>query len=105
MANYGKIKFKPRRSPDDSWTLPFVTGHKYKIHWSSSGVDFEQMQIDLSERWQPTDRSVYLIMNYTDVRASMKVSVGEVSAESDSLTSEDVSDSKLMHGQNKLYKT
>ena len=63
------------------------------------------MQIDLSERWQPSDRNVYLVMNYTDVRASMNVSVGGASAARDSLHSQDVLDLELVHGQNKLYKT
>lgn len=24
---------KPFRDPSDAWTLPFVTGHKYRVHW------------------------------------------------------------------------
>jgi len=22
------------------WTIPFVTGHKYKIHWGNNGLDW-----------------------------------------------------------------
>lgn len=50
-ANYGKIFFKPKRNPANSWTFPVVTGHKYKVHWANTGVDFDRMQIDQSERW------------------------------------------------------
>jgi hypothetical protein len=25
------------------WTVPFVTGHKYKISWGNNGLDWEQM--------------------------------------------------------------
>jgi len=25
------------------WTVPFVTGHKYKIHWGTVGLDFDRM--------------------------------------------------------------
>ena len=104
-ANYGKIYFKPARLPDNSWTLPFVTGHKYKVHWGNTGVDFDRMQIDQSERWRPSDLSVYLVMNYTGVRALMNVTVGGVEFPSGSLASQDVLDSKLQNGQNVLYNT
>lgn len=39
----------------DAWTLPFATGHKYKIHWGNNGLDFDNMQIELSERWVESD--------------------------------------------------
>jgi len=45
-ANYGKIAFKPARAPANSWTFPVVTGHKYKVHWANTGVDFDRMQIE-----------------------------------------------------------
>jgi len=35
-----------------AWAVPFVTGHKYKISWGYTGLDFDQMQVDLSERWR-----------------------------------------------------
>ena len=35
-----------------SWAVPFVTGHKYNISWGYTGLDFDQMQVDLSERWR-----------------------------------------------------
>jgi hypothetical protein len=50
------------------WTIPFVTGHKYKISWGNNGLDWDQMRVDLSERWEESDRSVYFIHNFTDVR-------------------------------------
>jgi len=24
------------------WTVPFVTGHKYKIYWGTVGLDWDQ---------------------------------------------------------------
>jgi hypothetical protein len=45
-ANYGTIFFKAERNPSNSWTFPVVTGHKYKVHWANTGVDFTKMQID-----------------------------------------------------------
>lgn len=32
-SNYGTIIFKSKLAPGDGWATPFVTGHKYKIHW------------------------------------------------------------------------
>jgi hypothetical protein len=77
IENYGKIEFKPKKNPSKSWTFGLVTGHKYKIHWGTTGVDFEKMQIDLSDRWEETDKNLYLIHNFTDVRALMDITIGE----------------------------
>jgi len=37
-------KFKPSKN----WAVPFVTGHKYKIHWGVTGIDFETMRWSVS---------------------------------------------------------
>jgi len=29
----------------DGYAIPFVTGHKYKIHWGLIGTNFEDMNI------------------------------------------------------------
>lgn len=31
--NYGSYFWKDTGNPSSSWAVPFVTGHKYKIHW------------------------------------------------------------------------
>jgi hypothetical protein len=49
--NYGELEFRPKSDPANGWPTPFVTGHKYKIHWGVTGLDFEEMQLLLSERW------------------------------------------------------
>jgi hypothetical protein len=41
-ANYGMMEFRPKLDPANGWAVPFVTGHKYKIHWGT-GLDFEEM--------------------------------------------------------------
>lgn len=64
------------------WTVPFVTGHKYKISWGNNGLDWDQMQVGLSERWAESDKSIYFVHNFTDVRAAMDVSVNGMSIES-----------------------
>ena len=36
------------------------------------------MQLDLSSKWQPDDLNLYLIFNFTDVRAQVDVITGNV---------------------------
>lgn len=38
---HSTILFKPKSDPMNGWATPFVTGHKYKIHWGMTGLDFE----------------------------------------------------------------
>jgi hypothetical protein len=33
QSNYGTIMHKTDLDPNNAWATPFVTGHKYKIHW------------------------------------------------------------------------
>lgn len=47
-ANYGSVDYKLHADPSKGWATPFVTGHKYKLHWGISGVDFEGMTADVS---------------------------------------------------------
>jgi len=53
-SNYGGMEFRFKLDPANGWATPFVTGHKYKIHWGT-GLDFEEMQILMSEEWKPED--------------------------------------------------
>jgi hypothetical protein len=55
-----------------SWAVPFVTGHKYRLHWGQN-LDWTQMKVELSSRWEPTDLDLHLMMNFTDTRASINV--------------------------------
>jgi hypothetical protein len=72
-TNYAEIEFKDRKNPGNSWATPFVTGHKYKIHWAKTGIDFESIRADLSPNWKQNDSSIYFVHNYTDVRAKYDV--------------------------------
>jgi len=40
-SEYATIIFKKKLDPGMGWATPFVTGHKYKIHWGMTGLDFE----------------------------------------------------------------
>jgi hypothetical protein len=69
-TNYGSLLWKKDL---DTWATPFVTGHKYKIHWGQTGIDFETMTVVLSEKWEETDKALWLVHNYTDVRSNITV--------------------------------
>lgn len=36
------VPFKESLDPRNGWALPYVTGHKYKVHWRY-GLDFIDM--------------------------------------------------------------
>lgn len=82
------------------WALPFVTGHKYKIHWGFTGLDFEEMKVTLSERWRSTDKSIYLVHNFTDVREAINVTVNNELIANNTIPTDSNS---YMIGQNVVY--
>ena len=67
--NYSTIVWK--NDPDGWWAAPFVTGHKYKIHWGQTGIDWEKLKVVISERWEEADNAVWLVSNHTDIRAKI----------------------------------
>jgi len=69
--NYGSFNWKFK--PSKNWAQPFVTGHKYKISWGVTGIDFEAMNFEVAQPYHPDDKSVYLIHNFTDVREGIEV--------------------------------
>lgn len=70
----------------EAWTAPFVTGHKYKIHWGKVGLDWTDIKLEISDQYKPEDKSIYLVHNFTDVRAKfdIKLEGGEL-IEADSI--------------------
>ena len=58
--------------PKNSWTAPFVTGHTYKMH-IGTGVDFEELQAQLSVKWEASDLGIKFVSNFTDQRARINV--------------------------------
>jgi hypothetical protein len=41
VSSYTTMPFKQKKDPM-GWAVPFVTNHKYKLHWEN-GLDFTQM--------------------------------------------------------------
>lgn len=64
--NYGMIHFKLKSDPGNGWAVPFVTGHKYKLHWGQTGLDFDRLTVKTSERWEEADKSIHFFHNFTD---------------------------------------
>ena len=52
--NYSLVPYKTKQDPDNGWAMPFVTGHRYRLHWES-GLDFDKMYVWASEKWETTD--------------------------------------------------
>jgi hypothetical protein len=48
--NYSQVYFKEKLKPKNGWAIPFVTNHRYRVHWRQ-GLDFEQMKFEVSENW------------------------------------------------------
>jgi hypothetical protein len=43
-SKYSMIYWQEGKKPSDSWTLPYVLGNKYKIHWRH-GIDLTDVEI------------------------------------------------------------
>jgi hypothetical protein len=47
-TNFSTIIFKPKSDPMAGWATPFVTGHKYRIHFGMTGLNFENLMVTMS---------------------------------------------------------
>lgn len=75
-TEHSSFFFKKSLDPAMGWAVPFVTGHKYKISFGMTGLDFEQLTMTRSENWKADDLSIYLVHNWTDVRQRISVQDG-----------------------------
>jgi hypothetical protein len=100
--NYSEVFYKMKKDPE-GWAAPFVTNHKYKIHWRN-GLDFMTANFDLSERWSVNDKSVYFIFNHTDVRAKINViTTNNEVIPNETLTTKMAAGQQLYTGDNIIY--
>ena len=67
-----------------------MTGHKYRLHWSISGLDWMKMTMERSEHWQEDDRAIIIVNNFADVRAKIDLKTGPLLHEQNDLESLDV---------------
>lgn len=112
-TNYTEVKsyhsllpFKEKQDPGNGWAVPFVTGYKYKIHFGAVGLDYEELIISASEHWLESDKSVYLVHNWTDVREAIDVKIGVNGQKNGWLSENDTIDAdpnNWVFGQNVVY--
>ena len=70
--SYSQVIFKKNLDPANGWAIPFVTNHRYRVHWRQ-GLDFERMKMMVSENWVATDHNVLINMNFTEQREVLNV--------------------------------
>jgi len=75
-SNWATLNWKKNGHPRWSNTGSFIIGHKYRIHWGKTGIDFTSMSVYISEEYTPTDESLFFVHNFTDVRAKITVKHG-----------------------------
>jgi hypothetical protein len=75
-TEHSSFFFKKAGDPKMGWAVPFVTNAKYKISFGMTGLDFEEMTMTRSEEWKETDHPIYMVHNWTDIRAKIEVKVG-----------------------------
>jgi hypothetical protein len=106
--NHALIPFKLKQSPSNAHAIPFVTGHRYHIHWNR-GLDFTRVLVEVSERWQPEDLNTFFVTNYTDFREGMNITTSYGNGDQimegglrlgDSSINTDIHDTSLECGEN-----
>lgn len=102
VSNYGTVLWKENTDPSHGWATPFVTGHKYKLHWGQSGIDFDAMTADVSMRWQEDDHNLMLVHNFTDIREAIDTSFNGEFVENATIPE---SENDYQTGQNLIYES
>lgn len=80
-TDYQHIGYRGGPDPRSSWTVAYVPGHAYRIHFGlNSGIDFTRLDFEMSEHWafpnteaEAAPRQVMFIHNFTDARAQFEV--------------------------------
>ena len=71
--NWGTAEWKKVMDPYNANTISIVTGHKYRFSFGKTGLNFEDMNIGIDENWLESDKSIYMVHNFSDVRAAIVV--------------------------------
>ena len=70
--NYSRMFWKPKLKPNNSWAVPWVTGHIYRITWGND-LDYTRMFIQQSEKWVPEDLNTLFNIPFIDAREAINV--------------------------------
>ena len=68
LANYDESCITVLKDPGYAWALPYVTGHKYRMFWDKGQLDMTNIKMEISTRWEPTDKYVEFNLPYIDKR-------------------------------------
>jgi hypothetical protein len=71
--------------PYNANTISIVTGHKYRFSFGKTGINFDKMEIFIDENWLESDKSIYMVHNFSDVRAAIKVYAGGEKVQNDTI--------------------
>jgi hypothetical protein len=75
---YSKIDYKTAKPEPFPYAIPFVTGKKYKVSFGKVGLDWETLDIHVSKKWESTDKPIYIVNNFTDIRAKIEVKIANI---------------------------
>ena len=78
QSNWGTVLFRPKLKPMSTNTMSIVTGHKYRIHWGKTGLNWEDLRLEIDENWRVDDKGLYLVHNFSDVRAAINITLDGV---------------------------
>lgn len=84
-TDYGMAYFKESLKPMNSWTIGYVTGYKYKIHWGQTGLDWDSMSMYVTETYETTDLPIYFVHNHTEARELISLKVDGVEMPNDTI--------------------
>ena len=71
-SKYSFIPWKDKLKPNNGWAVPYVTGHKYRVTWAND-LDFTQMMVEISDRWQSSDLNTFFSLPFVDSREAINV--------------------------------
>ena len=65
-GNYAVVPYKEKQTPANSWSIAYVTGHKYRLKFDNGQLNYTQMRIEVNQCWLPADKSALFNLLYTD---------------------------------------
>ena len=85
QSNYGTGNWKEKKDPGMANTISIVTGHKYRFSFGKTGINFEDMKIYIDENWLESDKSIFMVHNFSDVRAAIVVTANGINITNDTI--------------------
>jgi hypothetical protein len=64
--NYALVPFKDKQNPGAGWAVPFVTGKTYRFYLGATALDFDTLNMDLSDQWESDDDTIEFVIPYTE---------------------------------------